>query len=91
MSIKNLIQLDGQHLHSLKVDSKFGYTFKCIYAFLGVALCLLLVSIVVGIFGYHKLYNNFYKQNTYQGLLRIHNQNLGKAAWRHIRLRVCVR
>lgn len=88
MSIKQLIQLDGQRLRSLKVGGKFGHTFKRIYVYLGVALCLLLISIVVGIFGYHNLYNNYYNQNTYQGLLRIHNQNLGKSAWWALATRV---
>ena len=88
MNIKNLIKLNDEKLLELSVGKKFAYTFKRIYTYLGIALCLLIISIVVGITGYHKLYNNYYNQNTYQGLLRIHNQNLGKSAWWALATRV---
>ena len=81
MNIKNLVKLDDNKLLEMNVGKKFAHTFTRIYIYLGLALCLLVVSIVVGVSGYHKLYNNYYNQNTYQGLLRIHNQNLGKSAW----------
>ncbi len=88
MSIKNLVNLDDNKLLEMNVGKKFAHTFTRIYIYLGLSLCLLIVSIVVGITGYHKLYNNYYNQNTYQGLLRIHNQNLGKSAWWALATRV---
>ena len=88
MSIKELVKLNNEKLLELSVGKKFAYTFKRIYIYLALSLCLLIVSIVVGISGYHKLYNNYYNQNTYQGLLRIHNQNLGKSAWWALATRV---
>ncbi|MBO6240636.1 MAG: methyl-accepting chemotaxis protein [Butyrivibrio sp.] len=88
MNIKNLVKLDDNKLLEMNVGKKFAHTFKRIYIYLGLSLCLLIVSIVVGITGYHKLYNNYYNQNTYQGLLRIHNQNLGKSAWWALATRV---
>ena len=88
MSIKNLVNLDDNKLLEMNVGKKFAHTFTRIYVYLGLSLCLLIISIVVGISGYHKLYNNYYNQNTYQGLLRIHNQNLGKSAWWALATRV---
>ena len=88
MNLKNLVKLDDDKLLEMNVGQKFAHTFKRIYIYLGLSLCLLIVSIVVGISGYHKLYNNYYNQNTYQGLLRIHNQNLGKSAWWALATRV---
>ena len=88
MSIKNLVNLDDNKLLEMNVGKKFAHTFTRIYIYLGLSLCLLIISIAVGISGYHKLYNNYYNQNTYQGLLRIHNQNLGKSAWWALATRV---
>ena len=88
MSIKNLVKLDDNKLLEMNVGKKFAHTFTRIYIYLGLSLCLLIISIAVGISGYHKLYNNYYNQNTYQGLLRIHNQNLGKSAWWALATRV---
>ena len=88
MSIKNLVNLDDKKLLEMNVGKKFAHTFTRIYIYLGLSLCLLIISIAVGILGYHKLYNNYYNQNTYQGLLRIHNQNLGKSAWWALATRV---
>lgn len=88
MSIKNLVNLDDKKLLEMNVGKKFAHTFTRIYIYLGLSLCLLISSIAVGISGYHKLYNNYYNQNTYQGLLRIHNQNLGKSAWWALATRV---
>ena len=88
MSIKNLVNLDDKKLLEMNVGKKFAHTFTRIYIYLGLSLCLLIISIAVGISGYHKLYNNYYNQNTYQGLLRIHNQNLGKSAWWALATRV---
>ena len=88
MSIKNLVNLDDNKLLEMNVGKKFAHTFTRIYIYLGLSLCLLIISIAVGILGYHKLYNNYYNQNTYQGLLRIHNQNLGKSAWWALATRV---
>ena len=55
MSIKNLVNLDDNKLREMNVGKKFAHTFTRIYIYLGLSLCLLIISIAVGISGYHKL------------------------------------
>ncbi len=81
MGLKGLVQLDTEQLQEMKVDQKFAYTFKRIYIYLTMVLVLLFVTVLVTFIGMNTVYSEYYQENTYQGLLRIHNQNFAKAAW----------
>ncbi|MCR4891021.1 MAG: HAMP domain-containing protein [Lachnospiraceae bacterium] len=81
MGLKNLIQLDADRLKHMKVEKKFSYTFKRIYLYLGFVVALMLITLIAVFYGFNQMYGNYYQQNTYQGLLRIHNQNFAKSAW----------
>ena len=81
MGIKSLVMLDNEQMKNMKVERKFGYTFKRIYTYLFIVIALLLATTIVTFLGLNSMTNNYYQQNTYQGLLRIHNQNFGKSVW----------
>ena len=81
MNFKNLLQLDSKNLRTLKVSEKFSYTFRRIKIYLILAIVMLGATIGVSIYGLNTIYHDKTQQVYYQGLLRIHNQNLGKSMW----------
>jgi hypothetical protein len=66
MGIKSLVMLDNEQMKNMKVEKKFGHTFKRIYTYLFIVIALLLATTIVTFIGLNSMTNNYYQQNTYQ-------------------------
>ena len=78
MSLRNIIGINSDALHQMKVERKFSYTFKKILGFIFVASAALLFTIIYCVIQYHSMYTKYYETASIVSEARNDMQSLSK-------------